>query len=144
MSKSTNLHESLEERTETRLGSERSLGIVFAIVFLIIALWPLLKSGTPRYWSLAIAVAFLLLGFLAPKTLAPLNRLWFRLGMGLHRVINPVIMGAIFFLTVAPTGFLMRLFGRDILGLKLDRSASSYWVKRDPPGPPRDSFRNQF
>jgi predicted membrane metal-binding protein len=104
MRKGFNLHESMEERTRVRLGSERSLGIVFAIVFLIVGLWPLLYSGTPRIWALVIAAVFVLLGFLAPKTLSPLNRLWFRLGMLLHRVINPLVMGIIFFLTVVPTG----------------------------------------
>lgn len=144
MSKNQNLHEIIEERTETRLGSERSLGIVFSIVFLIIGLWPLLGSGGPRYWALAVAVSFLALGFLAPKTLAPLNRLWFKIGMLLHHIVNPVIMGIIFFVTVMPTGLIMRLLGRDLLGLRFDRNTPSYWVKRTPPGPARDSFKNQF
>lgn len=144
MSKDVNLHESMEERTQVKLGSERSLSIVFALVFLIVALWPLLRSDSPRYWALLISAALILLGFLAPKTLAPLNRLWFQIGMLLHRIINPMVMGAIFFLTVAPTGLIMRMMGRDPLSLKYDRDASTYWVKRDPPGPSRDSFKNQF
>lgn len=144
MSNNQNLHESMEERTQVKLGSNRSLAIVFSIVFIIIGLWPLLGSESPRYWSLAIAAVFLTLGFLAPGTLTPLNRLWFKVGMLLHHIVNPVVMGIIFFVTVMPTGLVMRLLGRDILGLRFDREASSYWVKRKPPGPPRDSFRNQF
>jgi hypothetical protein len=144
MKKNLQFHESLEERTQVKLGSERSLAIVFAIVFLIIALWPLLRSAGPRYWALAIAATFLLLGFLAPRTLTPLNRLWFRFGMVLHRVISPVVMAVIFYGTVAPTGLIMRLMGRDPLRLKFDQEAASYWIKRDPPGPPPESFKNQF
>lgn len=144
MRKDVNLHESMEERTRVRLGSERSLGIVFALVFLIVGLWPLLRLDTPRIWALVIAAVFVLLAFLAPKTLSPLNRAWFQVGMLLHRVINPLVMGLIFFLTVVPTGLVMRLLKRDPLRLRFDGEASTYWIRREPPGPPRDSFHNQF
>jgi hypothetical protein len=139
-----NLHESMEERAPVQLGSERSLGIVFAIVFLIAGLWPLLYSDIPRIWALVLAAVFVLLAYLAPKALNPLNRLWFHVGMLLHRVMNPLVMGIIFFLTVVPTGLVMRLLGRDPLRLRFDSGASTYWIRRDPPGPARDSFRNQF
>jgi predicted membrane metal-binding protein len=134
----------MEDRTEVQLGSERSLAVVFAAVFLIVGLWPVLKAAEPRHWALGVAALFLLVGFLAPKTLAPLNRLWFRFGMVLHRVVNPVVMGLIFFVTVVPTGLIIRALGRDPLKLKFDRLATSYWTNRDPPGPSADSFKNQF
>jgi len=144
MKNKLNLHESMDERTEVKLGSERSLAIVFSIVFLIIAMWPLLSGRAPRLWAIGAGTAILILGFAAPKTLRPLNQLWFRFGMLLHRIINPLVMGIIFYGAVAPTGFVMRLLGKDPLKLKLDPESSSYWVKRNPPGPARDSFKNQF
>lgn len=137
-------HEQLVDRTETRLGSERSFGIVFAVVFAIIGLLPLLRSHTPFYWSFGVAAVFLLAAFLAPWALAPLNRLWFRFGLLLHTIISPLIMGLLFYLVVTPTGLMMRLFRKDLLRLKFDPAAESYWIKRDPPGPARGSFDNQF
>ena len=126
------------------MGSERSFGIVFGVVLSIIGLLPLLRSHTPFYWSLGIAAVFLAAAFYAPKILAPLNRLWFRFGLLLHTIISPLIMGMLFYLAVTPTGLILRLFGKDLLRLKFDLKAGSYWVKRDPPGPQRGSFENQF
>lgn len=142
--KQSGLHESLEARTEVRLGSERAFGVVFAVVFAFIGLLPLLGSREPRYWALVIAGIFLGLAFLAPKSLAPLNRLWFRFGLLLHRVISPLIMGLLFFLVITPTGWIMRLLRKDILHLKFDPKAESYWIERQPPGPDGDSLKNQF
>ena len=138
------MHEQLEDRTEVRLGSERSFGIVFAVVFAIIGLLPLIAAHSPYYWSFGVAAAFLAAAFFAPRALAPLNRLWFRFGLLLHAIINPLIMGLLFYLVVTPTGLVMRLSGKDLLRLKFDPKAESYWIKRDPPGPARGSFDNQF
>ncbi|MFN2308577.1 MAG: SxtJ family membrane protein [Gammaproteobacteria bacterium] len=137
-------HEHLEDRTEVTLGSEKSFGIVFAVVFLIIGLLPLIAAHSPLYWSFGISAVFLAAAFFAPWALAPLNRLWFRFGLLLHAIINPLIMGLIFYLVVTPTGLVMRRLGKDLLRLKFDPKAESYWIKRDPPGPARDSFNNQF
>lgn len=130
MSKKLNLHESMEERTQIQLGSERSLAIVFAIVFLVVAIWPVLRGGAPRYWAIGIGSTVLMLGFVAPRSLRPLNQLWFQFGMLLHRVVNPLVMALLFFGAVAPTGLVMRLFIRDPLRLKFDPQAATYWVKR--------------
>lgn len=138
------MHEILEDRTEVRLGSERSFGMVFAVVFAIIGLLPLIKSAGPRYWSLGVAAAFLVVALFIPKLLAPLNRLWFRIGLLLHAIINPIIMGLMFYVVLTPTGFLMRLFGKDILRLKFDPKADSYWIKRDPSDSVGSDFKNQF
>jgi hypothetical protein len=138
------LHESLQSTTRDVPGTERSFGIVFALVFTVIGLWPLISGGAVRTWSLLIAAAFLLAGFAAPAILAPLNRLWFRFGMLLGRIVSPVVMALLYYVTVMPTGLLMRLFGKDVLRLKFDSQAETYWIPREPPGPPPDSLKQQF
>jgi predicted membrane metal-binding protein len=138
------LHENLESRTTDGPGSERGFAIVFAVVFVLVGLWPLLSGGLVRAWALLIAAAFLLAGFAAPGILAPLNRLWFRFGMALGRIVSPIVMGVIFFGTVMPTGLVMRLFRKDLLRLRFDPAAESYWIPRDPPGPSAESLKQQF
>lgn len=125
-------------------GSERSFGIVFACVFALIGLVPWALGHGLRVWALIVAALFLGAAYLAPKLLAPLNRLWFRFGLVLHAVVNPLIMGLIFFGAVLPTGLMVRLFGKDLLRLKRDASAKSYWIERDPPGPAPESMTRQF
>lgn len=138
------MHEQLVDRTEVRLGSERSFGLVFAAVFAIVGLLPLIAAHSPFYWALGVAAVFLVAAFTAPRLLAPLNRLWFRFGLLLHAIISPIVMGLLFYLVVFPTGVLMRLTGKDLLRLKFDPKAESYWIRREPPGPARGSFDNQF
>jgi len=138
------LHENLEARTTDGPGSERGFAVVFTVVFVLVGLWPLLSGGPVRAWALLIAAAFLLAGFAAPGILAPLNRLWFRFGMALGRIVSPIVMGIIFFGTVMPTGLLMRLFRKDLLRLRFDPAAESYWIPRDPPGPSAESLKQQF
>lgn len=93
---------------------------------------------------MVVAGAFLLLAMLIPQVLAPANRLWTKFGLLLHNIVSPIALGILFFLVVTPTGLLMRLFGKDPLRLRFDPAASSYWIKRDPPGPAADSLKNQF
>ena len=128
-------HEPLAGGHEARMGSERSFGLVFAVVFAVIAVWPAARLSWPphfdpglvRIWLLSIAARFLAAGLLMPALLAPLNRLWFRFGMLLSRATTPLVMGVVFVLTVIPTALVMRLRGRDLLLLKIDRQAKSYW-----------------
>jgi len=124
--------------------SDRSFGFVFAVVFLIIALYPLLNSNGIRIWAMTVSGAFLLLAVLVPHVLTPANRLWTKFGLLLHNIVSPIALGILFFLVVTPTGLLMRLFGKDPLRLRCDPAADSYWIKRDPPGPAADSLNNQF
>jgi hypothetical protein len=139
------LHEDLTRDDEVGAGpSDRSVGLVFAAVFAIIGALPLLAGRGPRWWSLGIALAFLALALLLPTVLAPLNRAWMRFGLLLHRVVNPVVMGLLFVLGVIPFGLGARLMGKDLLRLKLDKSAKSYWIVRQPPGPPPETMRNQY
>ena len=109
--------------------SNRNFGILFFIVFLIYALWPLLNNNHLKLWSLITAIVFLLLGFFIPKSLEPLNKTWIKFGELLGRVISPIVMAIIFFGIVTPTGLLMRLMGKDLLKLKFSKN-SSYWIKR--------------
>lgn len=118
--------------TEVEMGSERSFGIVFAVVFGIIALWPLVFHGGPvRLWATAIAVAFLVIAFAAPQLLKPLNRLWFLFGMLLSKIVSPIVMGIIFFATVTPIGLIRRIRNPDPLNQAFDKDAESYWIIRD-------------
>ena len=138
------LHEDFDRKDETTVHSERSFGIVFAVLFLIIGLWPLIGWHAPRYWALAVSAAFGGLALTLPVLLRPLNLLWFRFGLVLHRVMSVVILTLLFFVTVTPIGLIYRLLGKDPLRLKLDRARASYWVAREPPGPPPASMANQF
>ena len=131
-------------REEVRRSSDRSFGVVFAAAFLVIALFPLVRGGEPRLWALAVAAAFLGAALIRPALLAPLNRLWFRFGLLLGRVTNPLIMGLVFFLVITPMAMIMRLRGKDPLRLRPDREAKSYWIERVPPGPAPASMTNQF
>jgi len=123
-----------------KLPSNRNFGIVFFIVFLIIALWPLLKQSEIRIWSLIISFIFFVLGLINSKLLTPLNKLWFKFGILLGNIISPIVMGIVFFLVVTPTGLIMRFFRKDILKLKKN-SSDSYWINKDNTN---SSMRNQF
>jgi hypothetical protein len=127
-----------------KIGSDRNFGLVFAAVFTIIALWPLTRADKVHLWSLAIAAVFLGAAFMAPRWLAPLNRLWFRLGILLGRIVTPLVMGVLWLLVVTPIGLLMRFCGRDPLRLKRELAARSYWIERSPPGPIPGSLKDQF
>jgi Saxitoxin biosynthesis operon protein SxtJ len=126
------------------VGSNRTFGLVFAAVFGIIALWPLMAGAMPRLWALLVALGFLAVALIAPRLLSPLNLAWFYVGLALHRVVNPIVMAVIYYGTVAPVGLILRVRGKDLLRLKRDPDAESYWIERDPPGPPRGSMTKQF
>ena len=123
------------------MSSNKSFGIVFFIVFVLIAIYPLINQGEVRIWSLIISFLFLFLGLLNSKILTPLNKLWFRFGLFLGKIISPIIMGVIFFLVVTPIGLLMRFFGKDVLNLKLNKKKSSYWIEKVGP---KSKMKNQF
>lgn len=144
MSDTSATHETYDRDEEIKTSSDRSFGVVFTIVFILIGLWPLTGSNDPRWWLLIAAALLLAISFIYPSLLAPGNRLWTRFGLLLHKISNPIIMGLVFFLTVTPTAIIMRLLGKDPMRRKLDRDAKSYWIDRQPPGPPADTMTNQF
>lgn len=138
------LHEDLTREDETVSSSERSFGITFAVVFALIAVVKLWHGSTGAiYWLVAAAVMLALASFWRAP-LRPLNRLWFRLALVLHAVVNPIMMGLLFYLTVAPIGLLMRLLGKDPLRLRRDPQMQSYWIARTEDGTAPERMRNQF
>ena len=118
------------ENQKIKISSNRNFGIVFFIVFLIIAFLPLLNSNEINYWSLVISITFLILGLINAKILTPLNKVWFKFGILLGNVIAPIVMGIIFFLVVTPTSIIMKILGKDLLNLK-KKNNSSYWIEKN-------------
>ena len=125
---------------EIKISSNRNFGIVFFIVFLVIATYPLINYGEIRQWSLILSLFFLILGLINSKILTPLNKLWFKFGIFLGIIISPLLMGIIFFFVVTPIGFIMRLLSKDILNLKFNNE-NSYWIKKTGP---ISKMKNQF
>ena len=123
-----------------KIGSNKSFGIVFFIVFLLIATYPLINNGELRIWSLILSLAFLILGLLNSKILYPLNKIWFKFGLLLGRIVSPLVMVIIFFLVVTPIGLLMRILNKDLLNLKFNKS-KSYWIEKNEP---KSKMKNQF
>ena len=122
------------------IGTNRNFGIVFFIVFLMIALYPLLKGNDLRIWSLITSFIFLALGLINSKILTPLNRLWFKFGLLLGKFVSPLIMGIIFFVVVTPIGIIMRLLNKDLLNLKYNKK-ETYWINKSGP---KSKMKNQF
>tara|TARA_B100000427_G_scaffold309207_1_gene298056 strand:+ start:338 stop:721 length:384 start_codon:yes stop_codon:yes gene_type:complete len=125
---------------DVKISSNRSFGIVFFVVFLIIALFPLINDGNIRLWSLIVSLAFLGLGLLNSKILSPLNKIWFKFGLFLGKIISPMVMGLIFFFVVTPIGILMRILKKDLLNLKMNNN-KSYWIEKSEP---KSKMKNQF
>ena len=125
---------------DIKVGSNKSFGIVFFVVFLLISLYPLINNESIRIWSLVISLIFLVLGILNSNLLSPLNQIWFKFGIFLGKLISPIIMGIIFFFVVTPIGLLMRLLGKDVLNLKYSEY-KSYWIEKTGP---KSKMKNQF
>ena len=120
--------------------SNKSFGIVFFFVFVLISIYPLINGDSLRIWSLIISLIFLILGIINSKILTPLNKIWFQFGILLGRIVSPIIMGFIFFFVVTPIGFIMRLLGKDLLNLKFNNN-KSYWIENNGP---KSKMKNQF
>lgn len=136
-------HESFTREEPVTVGSDRTFGLVMAAALAVVALLNGWHAGRLWPWALLAAVLFGLAAWLRPSSLNPLNRLWMKLGLVLHRIVNPIVMGLLFYGTIFPTGLVMRLRGRDLLRLKRDPAADSYWIIR-PPGPKPETMRDQF
>jgi hypothetical protein len=130
-------------REETPLGSDRTFGLVMAAALALVGFINAWHSGRLWPWELAAAMLFLMAAWLKPSWLRPLNRLWMKLGLLLHRIVNPIVMALLFYGTIWPTGLVMRMRGRDLLRLKREPDSNSYWITR-PPGPPPETMRDQF
>jgi hypothetical protein len=137
-------HETYDREETVERPPDRQLGLVFTVVFAVIGAWPLLGGRPVRWWSLGVAAVFLAVALLAPRLLAPLNRVWLWIGLLMHKVVSPVVLGLVFFSTVTPIGLLLRALGKDPLRLRLEPDAPSYWIERRPPGPAGHTMSNQF
>ena len=144
MSKKYENAEGLVRHNEVKAGSNRSFGMVVTIFFAVIALWPLLNSNEIRIWAGITSFVFLVVSLFIPVILAPLNKIWFRFGLLLHHIVNPIIMAVMFFLIFTPVALMLKVMRKDLLRLRLDKKANTYWIDRDPPGPDPESMRNQF
>ena len=128
------------DQKDIKIGSNKSFGVVFFLVFLLISLYPLINDGNIRIWSFVISIIFLILGILNSKILSPLNKIWFKFGLLLGKIISPVVMGIIFFIVVTPTGLILRLFQKDVLNLKFNNN-NTYWIEKSGP---KSKMKNQF
>ena len=125
---------------DIKIGSNKSFGIVFFVVFLLIAIYPLINNNEIRIWSIIISLIFLILGVINSKILSPLNKIWFKFGLLLGKIVSPLVMAIIFFLVVTPIGILMRIFKKDLLNLKYNNN-KSYWIKKNIQN---SKMKNQF
>ena len=127
-------------KNNIKIGSNKSFGIVFFIFFLIISLYPLIDGGALRIWYLTISLVFLILGLLNSKILTPLNKLWFKFGILLGKVVSPVVMGIVFFAVVTPISLIMKILKKDLLNIKKNKD-QSYWIAKSGP---KSKMKNQF
>mgnify|MGYP001560997802 FL=1 len=125
---------------EIKIGSNKSFGVVFFIVFLIVGLFPLINDQEMKVWSLLVSLIFLILGLINSTILTPLNKIWFKFGILLGKIVSPIIMGMIFFLVVTPIGILMKILKKDLLNLKYNND-QSYWIEKNEP---KSKMKNQF
>ena len=130
----------MKKNNDIKIGSNRSFGLVFFIVFLLIAIYPLSNNEEIRLWSLFLSFLFLVLGIFNSKILSPLNKIWFKFGIFLGKIISPIVMGIVFFIVVTPIGLLMRLLKKDLLNLKFTNE-HSYWIEKTDP---KSKMKNQF
>ena len=125
---------------DVKIGSNRSFGIVFFVVFFLISIYPLINNESIRIWSLVVSLIFLVLGIINSNVLSPFNKLWFKFGILLGKIISPLVMGIIFFFVVTPIGLLMKFFKKDLLNLKFNNK-KSYWIEKTEP---KSKMKNQF
>ncbi len=137
-------NEDLDLYTDVKLGSNKSFGYVFTTVFATIGIWPLFFGEFPNYIFLLLSFLLLIITIFFAELLFPFNKLWFKFGLLLNKIVSPIIMGFLYFATFVPMGLLMRIFKKDPLKLNKKSGINSYWVYRDPPGPSSKSLKNQY
>jgi hypothetical protein len=137
-------HEVFSRDEKIVAGSDRSFGLVMAAALSAVTLLNVWHSGRLWPWTGGLAALFLAAGLLRPAILHPLNLIWLRFGLLLHKVVNPIMMALLFYGTVLPTGLVVRMMGKDLLRLKRQPDADSYWIVRQPPGPSPETMKDQF
>lgn len=131
------------QNQQPKMLENRTFGLIFAAIFAVIALFPLINGGDIRQWAGIISLAFASVAIVFPALLLPLNKLWVKFGLFMHKIVNPILMGLIFFVAVFPTGIILKLLGKDPMRRKLDQAVDSYWIERNEPLG-KESFDNQF
>ena len=116
------------DNKKIKISSNKSFAIVFAVVFIIIGIYPLLNNEDLRYWSIIVSLILIILGYKNSLILTPLNFIWFKFGLLLGRVIAPIVMGLIYFVVVYPTNLLLKVFKKNQMGIKYNKSINTYWV----------------
>lgn len=144
MPQTSALHEDLTRDDPVKRGSDRSFGLVFAAFFAVVALAGLWRQHHLRLWAVALSLVFLVLALVAPVVLAPLNVVWSRIGMLLHKITSPIILGLMYAFAIVPVGLVMRWKGHDPMHRRFDPALKSYWIARTPPGPSPDSVTRQY
>jgi hypothetical protein len=137
-------HETASSFRQVKLASNRKFGITFSLILLAFALWPMFSGAGPKLWFLCAAFVLLIVTWLKPGWLGPLNMAWFRVGLALNAVVNPIIMAMLYFGAVVPLGLILRRNGKDLLDLERCPDAVTYWVRREPAGPLPGTFNKQF
>jgi saxitoxin biosynthesis operon SxtJ-like protein len=133
-----------KRQDDVEMGSERGFALVLAGFFAIVGCWPLIHGNNLRLWALTIGGLFLVLGLLRPSVLRPLNIIWFKLSLLLAKFMTPIVMGLLYVTTIIPTSLILRVRGKDLLGLAPQPDSDSYWITRKPPGPNAGSMKRQF
>lgn len=128
------------EKENIKIGSNKSFGIVFFVFFLLVGIFPLLSNENIRTWSIILSIVFLILGLLSSSILSPLNKIWFKFGILLGNIVSPVVLGIVFFIIVTPTSLIMKILGKDILGLKKSIK-KTYWIEKIET---KSKMKNQF
>lgn len=136
--------ENLRRGKKTEGSSDRFFGLLFALIFLVIACFPLLHSGSVHSWALVVSGSFFSLSLVLPRVLAPLNKAWMHFGLLLGCVVGPIALGVVYLISVVPVGLVLRAMGKDPLSLKFDRSRESYWIPREPGGYDPKSMKKPF
>lgn len=137
-------HENLNRAQEIEGSSDKTFGLVFAGLFLVISILPLFHGEKFRWWASVVATMFALVALTKPALLTKLNQLWMKLGLLLGKIVSPIALSILFYLIITPIGLMIRIKGKDPLRLKFDPNVNSYWIPRDPPGPPPGSLNNQY
>ena len=143
MAQRIQMHEDFGRKHTVKAGSNKSFGITFFVALSLLGLVPLLGGSQPRWWLIGIGVAFLLAALVYPSILTRPNEWWMKFGLLLHRIVSPIIIGFMFYIVLAPMGIALRLLGKDLLSMKFDREASTYWIERTD-GPEPETMKNQF
>ena len=131
----------MASNSKIKISSNRNFGLVFFVVFLIVALWPLKYEEDFRLWSLTLSIIFFILGIINSKLLTPLNMLWFKFGILLGSIVSPIVMGIVYFLVVTPIGVFMRFLGKDLLKTSKVKNTNTYWIQRDKQ---KNTMKKQF